>query len=97
MATAVGLRELKNKLSAYVAKARSGVSISITDRGRIVAELNPPGRVSKAGQPITTVADLRHRGVLHGGGPNGSTLYSAMPRAMKRSVHELLEDERGSH
>jgi prevent-host-death family protein len=35
----VGIRELKNKLSAYVRKAEAGDIVLVTDRGRVVAEL----------------------------------------------------------
>jgi prevent-host-death family protein len=39
----VGIRELKNKLSLYVRKVEAGDVVIVTDRGRIVAELVPPG------------------------------------------------------
>lgn len=37
----VGIRELKANLSRYVARARAGERIIVTDRGRQVAELAP--------------------------------------------------------
>ena len=40
----VGIRELKNKLSEYVRQVRSGETILVTDRGEVVAEMNPPGQ-----------------------------------------------------
>jgi prevent-host-death family protein len=92
----VGLREFKNKFSKYVNRARSGESVSITDRGQIVAELSPAKRLSKNGEPITTLDELRRRGVLYSGtGRNEATLYPAMPRALKRSAAKLLDEERG--
>jgi prevent-host-death family protein len=57
----VGLRELKNKLSKYVARARSGESVSITDRGQIVAELSPAKRYTHTGAPLVTLNDLRRK------------------------------------
>lgn len=42
----VGIRELKAKLSEYVAKSAAGQQITITDRGRPVAELSPIGHTS---------------------------------------------------
>ena len=42
MAT-VGIRELKARLSAYVALAESGETVVVTDRGHPVAELRPVG------------------------------------------------------
>jgi prevent-host-death family protein len=38
----VGVRELKAKLSAYLARAAAGELITVTDRGRPVAVLSPP-------------------------------------------------------
>jgi prevent-host-death family protein len=37
----VGVRELKNNLSSYLARAREGEEILVTDRGRPVARLVP--------------------------------------------------------
>lgn len=45
----VGIRELKNRLSAYVRKVEAGDVIVVTDRGRIVAELVPPGHAATPG------------------------------------------------
>ena len=38
----VGIREFKNHLSAYLREVRSGESMEITERGRVVAVLAPP-------------------------------------------------------
>jgi len=37
--TEVGIRDLRNELSAYIMRARAGESIVITDRGKPVAHL----------------------------------------------------------
>ena len=42
----VGLKVLKNKLSEYVRAAAAGETIVVTDRGRPIAEINPPRQVS---------------------------------------------------
>ena|SRR5437764_14910038 len=95
--SAVGLRELKNQLSKYVQRVRSGETVLVTDRGEIVAELSPPKKTSKAGDAVTTVDELRRKGLLYGGGPNEASLYPKMPRALKRmKVARLLDEERGS-
>jgi prevent-host-death family protein len=39
--TAVGIRALKQNASAVVARAEAGETITITDRGRPVAQLTP--------------------------------------------------------
>jgi antitoxin (DNA-binding transcriptional repressor) of toxin-antitoxin stability system len=38
----VGVKLLKNKLSQYLRLAASGETIQVTDRNRVIAELNPP-------------------------------------------------------
>ena len=93
----IGLRDLKNQLSKYVERAKSGETVSITDRGQVVAELNPPKRISSNGEPTTTLDELRRKGLLYGGGANDPSLYPLMPHALKRSsVMGLLDEERGS-
>jgi prevent-host-death family protein len=94
--SAVGLRELKNQLSRYVQQARSGETVLITDRGEVVAELSPPRKRSVTGEALTTLEEMRRKGLLHGGGVNDPSLYPLLGRALKRtSASRLLDDERG--
>jgi antitoxin (DNA-binding transcriptional repressor) of toxin-antitoxin stability system len=51
---AVGIKELKNRLSEYVRIAAAGETVLVTDRDRVVAELSPP-RPGRA----ESVADAR--------------------------------------
>jgi prevent-host-death family protein len=39
---AVGIREVKNKLSEYLRIVAEGETVLVTDRGRVVAQLAPP-------------------------------------------------------
>lgn len=39
-ATRVGVKELKNRLSAYLREVRKGRRILVTDRGEVIAELH---------------------------------------------------------
>jgi prevent-host-death family protein len=39
---AAGVREIKNKLSAYLRLVAEGDTVLVTDRGRVVAQLAPP-------------------------------------------------------
>ena len=39
----VGIKELKNSLSAYLREVRRGTRILVADRNRVVAELHEPG------------------------------------------------------
>lgn len=43
----VGIRELKNRLSKYVHQVEAGDIVIVTDRGRVVAELVPPGHADR--------------------------------------------------
>lgn len=70
--------------------------MSVTVRGQVVAELSPPKRHSKTGEPPVTLEDLRGKGILYGGGSNSARLYPAMPRVLKRGSSSLLDEERGS-
>ena len=38
---AVGVRELKANLSAYLRRVQAGQRVTVTDRGRAIAELVP--------------------------------------------------------
>ena len=51
----VGLKTLKNKLSEYVRAAAAGETVVITDRGRPIAEINPPRSDAPAlgGRPLS--------------------------------------------
>jgi prevent-host-death family protein len=42
MTEQVGVRELRDRISGYLARVRAGETIEITDRGRPVAMLVPP-------------------------------------------------------
>ena len=44
-----GVRKLKDNLSRYIRRIERGERIAITAHGRVVAELVPPGRATKAG------------------------------------------------
>jgi prevent-host-death family protein len=45
--TEVGIRELRDHLSAYVARAQAGSEVTVTDRGRPVARLVPHDRADR--------------------------------------------------
>ena len=63
MATATGIRELKNNLSLYVRRVEAGERIAVTAHGRIVAELGPPAS-AMAGKRRTRFDELVADGVI---------------------------------
>lgn len=96
---AVGVRDLKNRLSEYLRHVRLGESILVTDRGEVVAELLPPGQGH--GDPSVPAGpqSLAKRGLLTLGSPTGQGLYPSLRRKQserRRSVAQLIEEERGT-
>jgi prevent-host-death family protein len=92
----VGLRELKNRLAAYVREVRSGEGVLVTDRGQVVAELVPPGQAASSAIP-SGLSALARNGELTPGAPNDAAVYPKLSRLLKRRrAAELLDEERGS-
>ncbi|MEX2049302.1 MAG: type II toxin-antitoxin system prevent-host-death family antitoxin [Gemmatimonadota bacterium] len=94
---AVGIRELKNRLSHYVRLVEAGEAILVTDRGNVVAELRPPGR----GEALTAdpvemrVMELARRGRAVVGAPHEPALYGPRREVLGGAAAELLRAERG--
>jgi len=93
---AVGLRELKNRLSEYIRQVRSGEGVLVTDRGEVVAELVPPGQATTDSSVPSGLVLLARKGLLTLGSQNDSSLYPALPRLLRRRrAEQLLDEERG--
>jgi antitoxin (DNA-binding transcriptional repressor) of toxin-antitoxin stability system len=94
---AVGLKVLKNKLSEYVRLAERGETILVTDRDRVVAEINPP-EVSRS--PLLAdaiLADAVRRGwitppVLATSGVSPPRKPVMTFRALRRELAEDRDD-----
>jgi prevent-host-death family protein len=81
--TKVGIRELKENLSKYIAKVKQGQSIVITEHGK------PVGRIIPEGQSLEErIEALRQAGVIAW---NGKKLEDIEPPAINRS-NELASD-----
>ena len=95
----VGVRELKNRLSEYLRRVRLGERVLVTDRGEVVAEILPPGQGQVDPAVPVGLQSLNKRGLLTLGAPAGTDLYPALLRKQgerRRSVAQMLDDERGS-
>jgi prevent-host-death family protein len=94
----VGIRELKNSLSEYLRRVRSGESVLVTDRGEIVAELTPPARGSSDSSVPAGLLALAKRGLATLGSAADASLYRPLPRKerAKLTSAQLLDAERGS-
>jgi prevent-host-death family protein len=49
---AVGIKQLKAKLSEFVRLAKAGETVLVTERGEVVAELRPVRRQTLAAGPL---------------------------------------------
>lgn len=87
---AVGIKELKNKLSEYVRIAASGEPVLVTDRGRVVAELTAPQPGRAASPADARWADLIRRGIVTPAIDRSGTPPPKPPPIMTRA--ELLEE-----
>ncbi|MGA9677461.1 MAG: type II toxin-antitoxin system Phd/YefM family antitoxin [Mycobacterium sp.] len=54
----IGIRELRQNASVWIAKAKAGVTIQITDRGRPVARLVPITPVEQARDQLIAEGQL---------------------------------------
>src|SRR5437660_6407141 len=92
---AVGLKELKNRLSEYVRLAASGETVLVTDRDRVVAELVPPtaGRASSVDDAF--LANAIREGWLHPRVyPKGSVPPKPPPVASLEQILKELDADR---
>lgn len=96
MRLTVGIRELKNRLSEHLRRVRSGDTILITDRGEVVAEINPPDQAKVDPSFPPGLVELAKRGLATLGGKNDPSAY-ARPKGLLKwaEVTELLDEVRG--
>ena len=92
----MGIRQLKNQLSRYLRQLKPGQSITITDRGRVVAELRAPLREAALGDRS---GDLIAAGVMRAAQEEGDPLADwPTPQRLKLpagTVRSLIEEDRG--
>ncbi|MGI8785448.1 MAG: type II toxin-antitoxin system Phd/YefM family antitoxin [Acidobacteriota bacterium] len=94
---AVGIRELKNRLSEYLRYASQGDRILVTDRGRVIAELSSPNHTASSPQLLSAILALASQGSLRIGAANDKQLYPEISTAVAEgTVAQLLDEERGN-
>ncbi len=92
---AVGIRDLKARLSEYLRRVRSGELVLVTDRGEVVAELRRPSSVSDD-FPYPRLIEMVRQGEARLGKPNNPDLYASRPTKRERGTAAgLLDRERG--
>ena len=94
---AVGIREMKAHLSRYLRDVQAGEVVLVTDRGRVVAELRPPGT---GAPPAESATERALRRLAEGGGlligeSHDPGAYAASPvRVPEGTVAEILAADR---
>ena len=85
----VGIREIKNRLSEYLRKAKAGEQVLVTERGKPVAVITRPGGVVE--ERIESMIRER-QAIWRGGKPRGSR---KAPKIKGPSVADaVIEDRR---
>lgn len=92
---AVGIREMKNRLSEFLRRVREGEVVLVTDRGKVVAQLTSPG--ANVESEDLAFDRLAAEGLLsRRGGENTPDLYPDMqPVSPDLSSEQLLDELRG--
>ena len=92
MTSRAGIRELRQNLSRYVDRVRTGETIDVTEHGQLVARLTP------ASDTRSAIAALEERGLVVRA-PSLDFASLAPPRARRageRLPSELLADDRAA-
>ncbi len=91
----MGIRELKNNLSNCVRRIEAGERIAVTVHGRVVAELGPPTKASRADRS-SRYEELVRAGVIRpaieAGDPFEDWPDMRLPRG---TAAELIDSDRG--
>jgi len=88
---AVGCRELKTRLGAYMRRVKAGATIIVTERGQPIAELRPIA----AGTGLEErLYQLAARGLVSREVRERSPLAEFRPISTDRSVSQALIEER---
>ncbi len=85
----VSVRELKTRLSEYLRQVKSGQTIVITEHGL------PVGRIVPAAQSVESRLQAMIQAGLVAWSGNKLTPMSPVAQARKRSVADLIVEERG--
>ena len=92
MSTRAGIRELRQHLSRYVDRVKTGETIEVTEHGRLVARLTP------ASDAASEIAELEARGlVVRAPSLDFASLAPPRPpRPGERLPSEILAEERAA-
>ena len=86
----IGIKALKNDLSKHIRAATAGVTVLVTDRGKVVAQLVPPGIPDAGGTHAEREwAAMIREGVIT---PARNPMSGPPPRMPIMSFEELMAE-----
>ena len=85
----VGIRELKNKLSRYLDMVKAGETLSVTDRGAVVAYVLPAASAAELEGLVRLVRE--ERAAWGGGKPAGLDAPAAV---QGKPISKIVVEER---
>ncbi len=85
----VGVRELRQNLSVYLRRVKSGQSLDVTERGRPVARLEP---IVEEDDPL---AALERQGRVVRRGLGDLSTVRPLPLKLERPLSDMLAEMRG--
>ena len=85
----VGVRELKARLSHHLKRVQAGHSVTVTDRGRAIARIQPVEESADTGWIMRMVAE--GKASWGGGKPKGS-LHPVKLKGKKLASDYVIED-----
>jgi len=89
----VGIKELKNNLSAYLREVRRGTRVLVSDRDEVVAELHEPGAVYVAAEDPNPVLAAWARAGIVALPTRAKTPVAKSPVRMPKGTAARLVDE----
>ena len=92
----VGIKELKNNLSAYLREVRRGTRVLVSDRNRVVAELHEPRSGYAVDDPIDPkLAEWIDAGIVLPPTVRKTKLPTSPVRLEEGTAERLLDEDRG--
>jgi len=91
----VGIKSLKNSLSAYIREVRRGTRILVADRDRVVAEIHEPLASYETGSPDPVVAGWVRDGILIPPSAPKAPLPVSRVRLKEGLARRILDEDRG--
>jgi len=91
----VGIKELKNNLSAYLREVRRGTRVLVSDRGEIVAEIREPGAVYATEEDSNPVlAAWARAGIVKLPTSKKTPMEKSPVRLPKGTAERILDEDR---